>query len=196
VGGIPKEVRDLSAKLQEQSKGTLAPEEALSRAARTLGYNYGGGVGPSWERAGLAGGPGRSAGVQYEAQQNYARLQQLRTQLDEARREVEKGGTLSPSRTANLATLRDAMAAELGYVNAGKSPNETELATAGKMLPEDLNAWNFTGANKAKLDRVIRIVDDKLSHAKTSMGNVGQGRGFEAPASEEENAAGAGATEK
>lgn len=194
AGGIPKEVRDLAAKIRLDPRYTGSSEAALAEAARTLGMPLGGPQGTFAPPQGA--GAGRSAGVQMEYQQNLNRYDAFLHQLDQAEKMVNEGGHLDPARTAQGKTLLNAMAAELGYVNAGKSPNETELATAQSMLPSDLNAYQFTGADKAKLAQVRKIIEEKRASLMKAGPAIAGGSGFAPGQTQDQAAAQFGAVEK
>lgn len=181
-------------KADHEKGGTATIEQMQMQVAKAHNLKATGPEGIVPLKMGGIGGGGRSAGVQMEAQQNLDRLQQFRNQLTEAENMVNEGGKFDPARTAHAATLRHAMAAELGYVNAGKSPNETELATAEEMLPKDFNSFQFTGADKAKLASIRKLIDDKEAHLRASMRQVAQGAGFIPAAEAQEAAAETGAT--
>lgn len=197
VGGWTDKMAKEALDRSNESKGAVSIDQARRDVARAHGVSYSGGPAETsaWGANG-ANGPGRSAGVQLEAQNNLARIQSFKTQLAKAESMISSGGKVDAARTAEGHTLLHAMAAELGYVNAGKSPNETELSTAKDMLPSDLNSFQFTGSDKAKLAQVRAIIEEKEALARQAMRNVGSGQGFAPGQGVDLDAAMAGATEK
>src|SRR6185312_9390283 len=193
---MAKEAQDLY-KSDHDKGGQMSLDQAIVAVARTHRIPYSGG--PSEEapqiKTGQAGA-GRSAGVQMEYQNNLNRYDAFLSQLDEAEKMVNQGGTLDAARTARGKTLLNAMSAELGYVNAGKSPNETELQTAQSMLPSDLNAYQFTGADKAKLAQVRKIIEEKRAALLKTGPQIAGGGGFIPGQGVSDAAAAAGATEQ
>jgi hypothetical protein len=191
VGGIPKEVKDLAEKLKLKSNGALTAEQALAEAARTRGYDFGGPRSGAWGQKKGAGG----AGTELKFHEQVGRVQHAASLLKEAQEMVNAGGQLSPARTKRGKVILAQLKAELGYLNAGKSPNETELSGAQNMLPDDLNAYDTFGSNAAALKEVETALNHHGAWLQTMGAKLNEG-GYTPSTTEEDAAKEAGATKE
>jgi hypothetical protein len=163
-------VTAMSQQLQKEAAANgqpIEPDEATKRAAETIF--------PGSQRGGFSsiqktpnGGAAAVKGAQAQANVDEA-LRSARELL----KEVNKGGELSPARTADLDTRVKELASKLRAADAASGARPAPIDHYLDMLPSNPNGWNPSGSNSAILNRVVKDLEGRKSGSAQALGDVG-----------------------
>jgi hypothetical protein len=199
--GIPKEVKDLAAKIRTDANFKGTDEQALASAARTLGLNYGGGRGEFEDKmaaAKKAEGAGRGAGVALDYQTRLSNINQVKLALKDARTRLEEGYHPTDTTADQIHSQLAAEYAKMLKGGASASDNEVEDAKA-HMIPSlnHIKTGNpqFESFRK-QLDRIEASVAEREADLKKAGPAIAGGQGLQPGQSLQDLAAETGAVQR
>lgn len=177
--------------------GTMSIENAMTRVARSHNLPFQGGSVDANQLTGKGGaGNARALGTMHQYHNAMNEADSGLSSAAEIQKMLDEGGKLDAGRTAHGASLRTRLVNSIATMMAvGSKPGDKEIEMAEHMLPADPNSYQWTGADKAKIQGAIDWLNEKKGQTAKTMGQLGVDP-FAPSAKEDETAAALGAVER
>jgi len=177
--------------------GTMSIENAMTRVARSHNLPFTGGSVDANPIAGKGGaGNSRALGTMHQYHNAMNEAESGLSSAAEIQKMMSEGGKLDAGRTAHGASLRTRLVNSIATMMAvGSKPGDKEIEMAEHMVPADPNAYQWTGADKQKIQGAIDWLNEKKGQTAKTMQQLGADP-FAPSAKEEDTAASLGAVER